>query len=297
MSDSLLIFGEANEAYHDNACASSSKLKSLNEKGALYYRKRYITKEIPKEEQTDALRLGCAIDTLVTVSVEQFDAEYVIKPEGMSFATTVGKDWKKAHCQGKGVISWDEWQMMQRLHAAILAHPRYPVLIHPRIKSQVTVRKPTTKYGTGLQSRPDWLSLEPCALSEGRKYSVNLKTTADWSDWFNESDPGGPQEGKPIYNYGYHRQAALDGWVLFQSPDVGETAHFLMVAEKEEPFRVGIVQMSETYLEAGWHETEFDLLRLQECIEKNEWPNGPADIVPINPPKWLTDRAMRKAAS
>ena len=295
MSESLLIFGESNDSYHANPCASSSKITKFAQRGPRFYQGRYITGEIEAEEKTDALRLGCAIDSLVTVGVEDFDRQYILKPDGMSFATKEGKAWRDAHCRGKSIITADEWQMIQRVHKAVLAHPLYPVLIHPKVKSQVTVRKPSTKYGVGLQCRPDWLSLEPCALSLGRPYSVNLKTTADWRDWFDEGDVDGPRQGSPIYTYGYHRQAALDQWCLFQSPDVGETSHFIIVVEKEEPYRVGIVQLTEQYCEMGWYETEADLVRLAECYKTNVWPNGQDKIISIGPPKWLVDRAMKKA--
>lgn len=289
-----LIRNEDMADYHGNALCSSSKLRSLNQRGPFFYRGRYIDRTIPADEPTPALILGCACDTLITEGVDAFNAKYIVRPEGMNFTTKEGKLWKEMHSEpGKETLKYDEWVMLDRMRAALFAHPLYAMLT-ANVIAQATVRVPETQYGFGIQCRPDWLSLVPCAISGGLPYSVNLKTTLDWHLWFDESDPDGDRQGKPIYDHGYHRQAALDQWCLAQHEQIGETAHFLMVVEKEESYRVGVVQMTEEYLEAGWYETEADLLRLAECYRTGKWPNGRTDVLRIGPPRWLLKRAERK---
>ena len=290
-----IISNESIDAYHANPALSNSKVSVFLDGGPELYRQRFVAKTLPHPEPTDAMMLGQQIDTLVTESRELFAQRYLIKPQGMSFATTAGKNWKAEHgLAGKPIIAWDDWLMMEQVEKAIQEHPLFPVLVHPKIRSQVTVRAEISSFGFGLQSRPDWLSMTPCEISDGLPYSINLKTTADWTDWFDESDPTSQKAGSPVYNYGYHRQAALDQWVLAQT-DLGETRHFLLVAEKQAPYRVGVVQLTEEYLEAGFYEINADLERLKACYASNTWPKQPTGVVKLGPPKWLTDRAMRKA--
>lgn len=291
-----IILNESIHAYHTNAAISNSKISVLRDGGPALFHGRFVAKSIPKPADTEALILGNALDALVTTGAGGFDADYVIKPEGMSFATKDGKEWRAAHCHGKTIIAWDDWQMLKAMAASISIHPLFPVLIHTRAKAQVTIRVHTNSYGYEIQSRPDWLSQVPCEVSDGLPYSVNLKSTDDFSDWHNDADPFSQRTGSPVYTYGYHRQAALDQWCQVQA-GIGETAHFLLVAEKRDPYRVGVFRMSEEYLEHGWLDIDADLHRLKALYASGVWQKQPVGVIPLSPPKWLVENVQRKAAT
>lgn len=294
--DSYILTSESSEDYHDNLCVSNSKRKAFDEKGAHYFHGRYITKTIPKEEPTEALILGCAFDTLMTEGVDAFKRLYVIKPEGMSLATTVGKAWKAANVPpGSELITHPQWMDFVGMSHSLRSHPLFHVLIHPDVHAQVTVRMPVSRFGVGLQCRPDWLSFNGIPLSDGLPYNVNMKTTADFNKWVCGGDLASPRAGSPVYDFGYHQQAALDGHVLYNCPGIGETKHFLFVIEKQMPYRCGVFCLSEAYLDAGWAETEASLLNIQRCAATGIWPNSPDGIMNLEPPGWLTARADRKA--
>jgi hypothetical protein len=185
-----LIYDESIESYHANPAVSNSKVSVLRDGGPAFFQGRFITKTIDKPKDTDALILGNALDAMMTEGRTALAARYIIKPQGMSFATKEGKQFKADHCDGiRPVIDWDDWTMLERMEVAIKAHPLFPILIHAQAKAQVTIRASTTSYGFALQSRPDWLSLVSCEVSDGLPYSVNLKSTLDFSDWCNEADP------------------------------------------------------------------------------------------------------------
>ena len=115
MSGAVLILNESIEAYHQSACVSNSKLSTLEEGGPLLYYKKHIGGIIP-QVVTDALRLGCAFDTMLTEGRSKFADEYVIKPEGMNFSNKEGKAWRDAHCPNKDkLIAWDEWEMFGKM--------------------------------------------------------------------------------------------------------------------------------------------------------------------------------------
>jgi hypothetical protein len=294
VSGAVLILGESMEAYHDSDCVSNSKLSVLEDGGPALYHGRFVAKSIPKPETTDALRLGCAFDTMLTEGRQEFARRYVVSPEGMKFSNKAGIEWKERHVTDEDkLIRWPEFVMMEAMERAVQADPLFRTFVHKAMIAQATVRMAISKYGVGVQSKPDWLSKVPCEFSGGRPYSINLKTTADWSDWFKDSDPNHPQTGSPVYTYGYHRQAALDQWCLFNVDEIGETAHFLLVIEKQEPFRVGWVQLTDEYLESGWREANAGLLRLKHCFATNSWPKTTGGVRALNPPRWLIERSLR----
>lgn len=293
MSGARLILNESITDYHASACVSNSKLSTLEEGGPALYYGKHVAKTIP-HKVTDALRLGCAFDTLVTEGRTRFAEAYVIKPEGMNFSTKEGKAWRAAHCPNEDkLIAWDEWEMMEAMEAALLSDPLFTTFVHSEMIAQATVRMVATKWGVGLQSRPDWLSMKPNEFSNGLKYSINLKTTEDWTDWFNDADPSHPHTGKPVYTYNYHRQAAIDQFVLFNVDEIGETAHFLLVIEKREPYRVGWIAMTQEYLEAGWREANAGLIRLGHHTRTNTWPKTTGGVRQLNPPRWVIERSLR----
>jgi len=294
MNKAQLILNESMDAYHANDCVSNSKLAVLEDGGPALYYGRFVSKTIPHPPATEALILGCAFDTLITESREKFNACYVLKPEGMNFTTKEGKQWKLDHCPDESkLVTWAQWQMFQKMEEALKSDPLFSSIIHSQMIAQATVRIPSTKFGVGVQSKPDWLSRVPCEFSHGKPYSVNLKTTLDFGDWFNDADPQSPQTGKPVYTHGYHRQAALDQWGLFYCEEIGETAHFLLVIEKKEPYRVGWVELDDPYLEAGWTEAIIGFRRLQHCYTTGVWPKTLGGIRSLSPPKWLLDRSLR----
>jgi hypothetical protein len=71
-----------------------------------------------KDEQTPAMRLGQMIHRAI---LEWDSLDYVVKPEGMNFATKEGKEWKAA--QTTAIITADEYQTILGMRDSVNAHP------------------------------------------------------------------------------------------------------------------------------------------------------------------------------
>lgn len=289
------------DEYHRHRAVSNSKLKDFRSKGPAYFHGRYATGKIPPHPATDAFRIGRAFDCMV-FEPKEFPKRFVIRPEIYTAASgrdagkekpwngnaTVCKDWiADAAENGLEVVSPAEWAMFNRMRIEIMGHPAAKELLS-KGEAQVSIRHDSPKYGLEIQTRPDWLSLEPCALSRGLPYLVDLKTTRDWGHgWFDPLDPHSPLSGRAVFDFGYHRQAAIAQKVAAQEEEIGPTAHFLLVVEKQEPYRVGVVRLSDTYLDMGWRAVSRDLERLADCKRQDIWPNGPEGVVTVGPQDWM----------
>lgn len=304
----MIIRNLSIEAYHNDDAISNSKLSVFRE-CPLLYKKTYIDKTIERKA-TKALDDGSAFDTLVFDGEKKFKEKYACKPRVYTDEKT-GEE-KKWNGNATACKAWlaiqevnnitpidaDRHELFYQMHRSMMMNPLVYQLLNTG-ESQLTLRRDAQKFGLAVQVRPDLFSFTPIDIPElglssnGRPYMCDLKTTADFSDWFDPIDPCDPRNGSPVWKYNYHRQGGFAQWVAFQ--DVGETDHFLIVAEKQEPFRCGVVKLSNDYLELGWAACEADLTRLAACKLANKWPSSPVGVLELNPPQFLLDKAAREA--
>jgi hypothetical protein len=298
------------DSYHNHDAVSASKLAVFRE-CPLLYKRTFIDKAVTRAS-TAALREGAGFDSLLFDGDEVFASTYVCKPATYTDSksgevkpwngnSNTCKAWlAAAEAHGKVILDADALTRFALMREAIRKNPWATALLSQG-EAQVTFRREAQKFGgLEVQVRPDWFSEAPIERpdlglsSGGRPYLLDLKTTADFGDWWDPIDAADPRQGKPVYTYGYHRQAGFAQWVAHK--DVGETAHFLLVVEKDEPFRVGIVQLSGDYLDLGWSAVEGDLTRLAACRATNKWPGSPEGVLSLKPPLWLEEKAAREAA-
>lgn len=314
-----IIRDESLDAYHARkGTVSNSRLKVFRE-SPLLYRKTFIDGTIARPD-SKALRAGRAFDCLLFEGREAYHKQYASTPrfypaEDEKTGETINKPWNgnanycKAWLRSRGmyaqtVIDGNDAVAFEAMLQAITHHPLASLLFGMG-EAQVTFRRASERFGLEVQVRPDWFSEQPIHLvdtmqrvvltSNGLPWMLDLKTTADFGAWFDPLDPESPRAGKPVWDFGYHRQGGMAQWCAFQ--DVGRTAHFLLVVEKVEPFRVGVIQLDDAFLEIGWGEVEADLLRLKNCTTADKWPGSPEHLITLKPPQWLLDAAVRQSVA
>lgn len=305
-----IVRNESLDTYHARkGTVSASRLKIFRE-SPLLYRKTFIDGTVPRED-TRALIAGRAFDCLLFDGRDAYVKQYSVPPKtypsdkGEDKAWTMQANYCKAWAtaelmHGRQVVDKNDAVAFEAMLHSIRSHPLAAALLGQG-EPQVTFRRSSERFGLEVQVRPDWYSEKPIErpdlglASNGLPYLLDLKTTADFSEWFDPLDPDSPRAGKPVHTYGYHRQGAMAQWCSFQ--DIGRTAHFLLVVEKSEPFRCGIVQLDDSYLELGWADVEADLLRLKNCHTTDVWPGSPGRVITLTPPQWLLDASVRQATA
>ena len=264
-----------NADYHRHAAVSKSHL-DLVARSPLHYWARYLDPNRVEPEPTPAMLMGTALHTHV-LELDQWDARYVMAPEGIDRRTKQGKaEWEafSVAAAGRTVISRADAELVMNMARAVFAHPAAAFLLGKPGKAETTWM--WTDEATGLQCkcRPDWL------LDDG-SLIVDLKTTEDAS-------PAGFR--KSIANWRYHCQSSwyLDG---VQVATGQRPSGFLFVAvEKKPPHAVAVYAADEEMIAAGQVTAARDLQLLADCKAAGRWPGYSDQIESISLPPWMRPR-------
>ena len=270
---------ESNEVYHANSAISHSKLELFRRRPVSYYR-RFIARTVARPETTEAFRIGSAAHCAVLEPATFWD-RYALRPDGIDRRTKDGKaafaEFESANV-GKVVIGSDELGDVREMAAAVQHHPLASQLLaagQPELSWRV---QPSGSLA--LQCRTDWFNSAGCELSGGRPYVADLKTVESLdSDAFRNFE-------RACFSFGYHRQAGF--YLPLITEIIGSPVFdfLFIVVEKAEPYGCAVYRLSDAATARGHDETITDLLRLQNCIKSEQWPNLPNDLREIGLPKW-----------
>ena len=270
---------ETNEQYHANDAISHSKLELFRRRPISYYR-RFIARTVERPETTEAFRIGSAAHCAV-LEPDQFWQRYALRPDGIDRRTKDGKaafaEFEAANA-GKVIIGKDDNDALCEMAVAVQLHPLASQLLaagQPELSWRV---QPSGSLA--LQCRTDWFNSAGCELSQGRPYVADLKTVESLdSDAFRNFE-------RACFNFGYHRQAGF--YLPLITEIIGSPVFnfFFIAVEKVEPYGVAVYRLSDAATARGHDETITDLLRLQNCIKSEQWPNLPPDLREIGLPKW-----------
>lgn len=261
-----VIYDMSIESYHAARHLSAHRLGDFADRGPRYYAMRYLRGSLPPREQTDAMRFGQLFeDCLSGVSTDW--SKYAIKPEGMSFATKEGKAWRLAN-EGKDIISQGELDDLKYMTESV-SESELALSMTKRAKAQVSLRDDGA-CTFGLQSRPDWVSLE-------ENWSLDLKTTQSL---------GMLTSGKAVRDFRYHCQAALVRRLMGQLGFTPE--HYLLGVERIAPYRCQVIRFPQEWIDAGTRWCDAQIAGIESCIEAGEWPRVESQMVDLPPPpSWL----------
>jgi hypothetical protein len=302
----MIIRGEAIEKYHEHEALSASKAKILRDRGLYYFKGRFIDKTIPPPAtRRPEFIMGQAVEDLYYEGEHLFWQKYAVepvKPAGLDLRR------KKDSAVRDYLAALDEFRDANRHKITLtpddartaafcvesLKQNEDVQALHLTGEAQLTMRINSDKYGIGIQCRPDWFSFRSCELSGGLPYFVDLKTTNDYSSWWNEYDPEDPRNGAPVEKYGYHKQAALAQYIGAQHDEIGRSAHFLVVVEKQGSYRSGVFQLEEDLLSIGWNQIERDIMRVAQATRSGSWPRTTPGVKKLKASPWADQKEYRE---
>lgn len=265
-----------NDDYHAMPEFSSSQIKDVLRTPAHFYAKHMAVDKKTNAPTTNML-LGTVVHTLVLES-DKFASEYAIS-EKFDRRTKAGKEAAAefdAKNHGKTVIDVELYEQAKAMAGNVLSHPVARLLKLPGMINEASIFYTDADTGLDCRIRPDY-HLPPCdAFKTG--LIVDLKTTDNASY--------GPFT-RTIANFGYHISAAMycDGFMQLYETD--EPPAFLwLVVERDAPYAAIAYQPNVETMDKGWDSKREAMATLAECIQNNEWPAYPTDILDINLPAW-----------
>jgi len=265
-----------NADYHRHPAVSKSHLDQVA-KSPLHYWSRYLDPDRVQFEPTPAMQVGTAVHTHV-LELDQWDARYVVMPEGIDRRTKAGKaEWEAftASAADRTVISAADFELVQRMGRAVYGHPAAALLLQ-QLSGQAETTHMWTDADTGLECkcRPDWLTDDGSLI-------IDLKTTEDAS-------PRGFQ--RSVGNWRYHVQAAWYLHGLEQATGTRPEQFIFVCVEKRAPYAVAVYAADAEMIAIGDAAAKRDLEVLATCKAANAWPGYSDQIETINLPPWMRPR-------
>lgn len=255
-----IIYDEPAATYHANPALGSTDIRSLIKSPALF-RDRMDALD---ERETPALLFGTA-SHMALLEPTRFAAECAVRPEGIDFRTTIGKQWRDDHAD-KIIVS-----QADAIHLHYM-HERMPAEIRSILaagKCEVTVR--TKINAIDVQCRIDCWSGDGSVL-------YDLKTIGD-IDYIEKS----------VWKYSYHIQDRWYGRVVATETDKKRPAFRFIFVEKKPPYRWRIVELDADYQMRADDAIGGALLDLEERTRTGDWADPGELRMMVSPPSWLND--------
>jgi len=134
------------------------------------------------------------------------------------------------------------------------------------IEHSIYFNEPET--GVLMKSRPDFFN---------HFLAMDIKTTisAKQSDF-----------EKAIFNYGYHRQAALGLDALTALTGCQYDNWVILAVEKDAPHLTALYVLDQASIELGRRQYKEAARRFKECVDTNRWEGYSEQVVSITLPTW-----------
>lgn len=262
------VYGMESEVYHSIPAMSAGGLKRMRQSPAHFYGLQMDPNRPEPGDPSPATINGTMVHTAL-FEPDTLADRYVVKPDGMNFATKEGRAWRDA--QTLQVVDSVAMQTALAQAAAVRALPDVAALLAdgmPEV-SAFWIDPETLEL---CKCRPDWVS----PAGDG-VILVDGKTCQDAS-------PEG--FGRAIWNFAYHLQAAWysDGY----ERATGQRVYGFVFAAVESawPHAAAAYMLGDDVLDKARAENRRLLNTYAECKRTGIWPGYPAGISQINLPRW-----------
>jgi exodeoxyribonuclease VIII len=265
--------------YHTWDAASNSRLGKLKRSPAHL---RASLDEAPGKE-SPALKIGRAVHAAV-LEPEVFAADWVAGPPGDRRTKEVRYVWEELEAKfgAEYVLKPADYAMACRVRDSVWARRSARALLDGDGDLELSMVWQDPDTGLLCKGRYDRLS----PLLAGGTI-VDLKTTQDASLFAFE---------RSIFNFGYHRQAAM---YLDAAEALGVAVeHYTIIAvEKAPPYEVAVYRLTEGAVDGGREELKPLLATYAECQSTGHWPGYADRVRDISLPPWAWNRITEELAA
>lgn len=280
------IYDISADDYHrkeicDSPSISNSGLKLISDCPLRYWWNSPLNPNRPQEEKKAHFNVGKAAHDRLLLS-DRWPLHYHVTPEGYNRAAT--KKWadelaaeQVAIEDGKIVLSHSQNEAVIAMADALRRVPMAAASFRNG-EPEKTLAWKDKETGVWLRVRPDF-------LPRAKRLIPDYKTASS-------ANPKDFQ--RAIWDYGYHRQAALyiDGIeaITGQKPE----AFYFVVQEKEAPYIVSIIGLQDTDIEWGRLQNRQAIRTFAECLAKDRWPAYTEEPVTVMLPVWAERELQQK---
>ena len=257
-----LVYDLPNDEYHSMEGISKSSLDLIHKSPAHY---KYFL-ENPRE-QTEAMAIGSAVHTAV-LEPDLFDKEYVVAPK-IDRRTKKGKEEYAEFVEENGdkkTLDKPTYEMIMGISDKVNSIPLFQSIMDGA-KTEVSAF-----YRDG-----DILRKSRADIYREDGILADLKTCQDASY---------AAVQRSIHSWRYYVQSPfyLDNFTLATNRKYDQ--FIFIFVEKTPPFGVAFYAADKTMIQRGQVEYKADLDTYRKCLETNEWPDYPQEIMSVSLPPW-----------
>jgi len=214
------------------------------------------------------MRIGTLAHSMILEGKNLIDL-YAIKPEGMSFATKEGKEWRDK--QTLPILKEEDANGI------------------PRIAQAITENKDAALILKGCQSRETPIIANMHGVKCKCLIDLHDPATGKWTigDFKTAQDISPRKFSATVYDMDYDMQAAWYSDLLAIANGIENPPWwFWIAAEKKPPFLNAVYVPSDEVMESGRDKVKRALTLYKECMELGEWPMPLRGINKIELPSW-----------
>ena len=250
------------DAYHKEEGISSSGISLILDCPKRYHHE-YVEKT--KEQKNDAYMIGRAVHMLA-LEPKKYHESFYKMTETVDLRTKSGKEFYEKVCNEAGdkqILRPAEWELIEDIAHSIEQHAVWNKVGSGNVEHSIYWDGGI--YNTRLRARPDFFN---------DNIIIDLKTTESISAF-----------SRSVYQYGYHRQAAMqiDG---LKNIDGKNRFFAFFVVEKKAPHLTACFQLDEQAIEQGRKEYLDGAVIYSECLKLNEWPGYEEKFQLLALPQW-----------
>lgn len=217
-----------------------------------------------RQHQTDsaAREIGTAVHCGV-LEPDRFMTTYAHKPDGLSFSTREGKDWRIAQ-GGKTILSHADWTTIAAIIAAVQAKPSVNAALNASLEREASIFWDHADTNEPCKARPDW-------FTDAHLYDLKVSRYA---------------------GRGMAYRAFVEGWMHqlahyrtgLSALGLGELGARLVVVSSAAPHYVWTLQVKVDALDLLALENDATIFALAHHRKTDIWPDTPDEWEPIEPP-------------
>lgn len=264
------------DTYHSEEGISSSGINLILDCPKRYWyeyhgKPKLDGKELKKER--DKFKVGTALHMLI-LEPTKFEQTFYVMTEEVNLSTNIGKE-KYAEAErlanGREIIRAGDWTDIEEMAKSARSHSVWESLKDGKAEHSLYWNSGALK--TRLRARPDIYN---------NFMIMDVKTTDSIRNF-----------QRSIYQFGYHRQAAMqiDGLKhLDPVGDTGERLFAFFVIEKKAPYLTACFTLDKESLNQGRIEYKDGANKYSTCLKDNNWEGYNPKFEVTSLPQWAINK-------